>query len=166
MHTVVDGLGTGDVDHLAWIAVGQVHDAPQLALAHTAFDGKQHLAQPGGVHADGIGLLEDVEGLAGGVEDALVHGQHHGAWPLGQGVRAQQGLGLQITDLQAALEDAHQHLGANGRRPRGVAAMGHAHAAVVAHGALLVTEVRHGQRGQGLQVGPLFFEHGLYLAAL
>ncbi len=94
VHTVVDGLGTGGVDHLAWIAVGQVHDAPQLALAHTAFDGKQHLAQPGGMHPDGIGLLEDEAGLARGVEDALVHGQYNGAGAFSLGVGAQQGLGL------------------------------------------------------------------------
>ncbi len=44
--------------------------------------------------------------------------------------------------------------------------MRHPHAAVVTHGALLVAEVGHGQRGQGLQLSALFFEHGLHLAAL
>jgi hypothetical protein len=50
---------------------------------------------------DGAGLAQDQAGLARGVEHPLVHGQHHGAGPLGPGVGAQQGLGLQIADLDA-----------------------------------------------------------------
>jgi hypothetical protein len=166
VHALIDGLGAGGIDHLSRVAVGQVHDAPQLALAHAALDGKQHLAQPGGVHANGVGLLEDVARLARGVEDPFVRGQHDGASPLGLGVSAQQGLGLQITDLQAMLEDAHQHFGANGGWTCGIAAMGHPHAAVVTHGALLVSEVGHGQQRQALQMRPLLLKHGLHLAAL
>lgn len=77
---------------LARVAVSPVLDAPLLALAHAALDGKQYLAQPGGVHANGICLLEDVAALARGVEDTLAHGQHQGAGALSLGVSAQQGL--------------------------------------------------------------------------
>ena len=78
---------------------------------------------------------------------------------------AQQRLRLQVANLDAALEHAHQHLGADGRRPRGVADVAHTHAAVVAHGALGLGEVLHALHRQRLQQRPLLLEHGLNLPA-
>ena len=165
----VDAVGQGPragaVDQAAGVALGQADDAPQLALPDAAFDGEQQLAQPRRVGPDGLGLGQDVARLARGVEHALVVGQHHRARALGAGVGAQQGLCLQVADLDAALEHAHQHPAADGRRACGVAAVVDAHAAVVADGALGLGEVLHPQQGQGLQVGLLFLEHGLHLAA-
>ena len=44
--------------------------------------------------------------------------------------------------------------------------MGHAHAAVIAHGAALLAKVLHAQQRQGLEVGAFFLKHGLHLATL
>jgi hypothetical protein len=100
------------------------------------------------------------------VEHPLGHGQHHGAGAIHPGVGAQQGMGAQIPHLDALLEQAHQHLGANGRRTRRVAAVVDAHTAVVADRALHLGEVLHARGRQRLQVGAFLLEHGLHLAAL
>ena len=114
-----------------------------LRWPDAAFDGEQHLAQPLGLGADGLGLAEDAARLARRVEHALFDRQHHAAGALDAGVGAQQRLRLEVADLDAVLEHAHQHPAADGRRPRGVAAVVDAHAAVVADGALRLGEVLH-----------------------
>lgn len=63
------------------------------------------------------------------------------------------------------LEHAHQHVAADGGRPRRIAAVVDAHAAVVAHGAQSLSEVPHALWRQRLQERPLFLEHRLHLAA-
>ena len=77
---------------------------------------------------------------------------------------AQQRLRLEVADLDAVLEHAHQHAAGDGRGPRRVAAVIDAHA-VVAHGALRLGEELHAQRRQLLQQRSLLLEHGLNLAA-
>jgi hypothetical protein len=75
------------------------------------------------------------------------------SWALGARVGTQQGFGLEVANLDAVLEDAHQHQGANGGRACGVAAVVNAHAGVVVDGALGLGEILHAHDGQGLQVG-------------
>ena len=104
---------------------------PQLALADAAFDGEQQLAQTLGVSSDHLGLLR-MGRVSRRVEHALFHRQHDGSGALDTDVAAQQRLGPQVTDLDAVLEHAHQHMAADGRRPCGIAAVIDAHAAVVA----------------------------------
>jgi hypothetical protein len=84
-------------------------------LTDAAFDGKQHLAQLLGICTDSLRLGEDAAGLARGVEHPFINGQHHCADSLGAGMGAQQGLSLEVTDLDAALEHAHQNQTADGR---------------------------------------------------
>ena len=159
-------LRAGCIDAARRESPRQADDAPQLALAYPALDGKQQLAQPAGVRTDLAGLAQDQTGLARGVEHPLLLGQHHRAGAIGPGVGAQQGGAADVTDLDALGVDAHQYLGADGRRARGVAAVIHPHAAVVAYGAHRLVEILHAQQRQRLEVGALLLEHGLHLAPL
>ena len=115
---------------------------------------------------DLTGLAKDQTGFPRGVEDPLIQGQHHGARALGLGVAAQQVTRCQVANFNALGIDAHQHLGANGRRASGVAAVIDTHAAVITHGALDLIEILHPQQRQGFEVALLIGEHGLHLAPL
>jgi hypothetical protein len=79
---------------------------------------------------------------------------------------AQQRLRLEVANLDAVLEHAHEHPAADGRRASGVAAVLDTHARVVADSALRLGEVLPTHQRQRLQVGLLFFEHGLHLPVL
>ena len=90
VHPLLQGLGAGGINALRRVALGQTHDAPELSLAHPAFCGKHQLTQAAGMLTDLAGLAQDQPGLARGVEDSLIHGQHHRARALGFGMGAQQ----------------------------------------------------------------------------
>jgi hypothetical protein len=80
-------------------------------------------------------------------------------------VRAQQGLGVAIADLDVSIEQAHQHAAADLRRTRRVAAVIDADARVVGDGAFALGEVAEALQRQRAQVGALLLEHALDLAA-
>ena len=164
VHAFGQHARAGGVDEPAWVAVGQSDDAPEFALADAAFQGEQHLAQPLGVRADGLGLLQDAAGLARWIEHALGVGQHDCSGALGLGMGTQQRLRLEVADLDAVFEHTHQHPAADRRRACGVAAVLHAHATVVADRSLRLAEVLHARQRQRLQMGLLLLEHRLHLA--
>lgn len=58
VHALVHRLSAGSIEQVPRVAQGQLHDTPQIALAHPTLDGEQHLSQPAGLRADGAGLLQ------------------------------------------------------------------------------------------------------------
>jgi hypothetical protein len=95
------------------------------------------------------GLAQDVAGLARRVEHPLVHGQHHRAGALGRGWVRSRAWVLQSRISMRCSKMRTSTLAADGRRARGVAAVIHPHAAVVADGALGLGEILHAQQRQG-----------------
>ena len=164
--SITHGALASRVNQAVRVRPAKTNNAPELALANAPLNGKQHLAQSMGLSTDVLGLVEDVQGLSRGIEDALLIGQYHRSWTLGARVGTYQRFGLEVANLDAVLEDAHQNQGADGGRACCVAAVVNAHAGVVIDGALGLGEILHTEDGKCLQVGLLFFEHGLHLAAL
>src|SRR4051812_24783839 len=78
-------------------------------------------------------------------------------------MRAQQGQRETVSDLDVAIEQAHQHPAADLRRACRVAAMVDADASVVGDGAFTLGEVGEALQRQRAEVGALLLEHGLYL---
>lgn len=165
VHALLHGTRAGGVYQPAWVSPHQANNAPKLALAHTPFALKQDLTQPVRSYTDRFGLAQNALRFARGIEDPLLDGQHHRAGSLSPVMAAQQGLRLEIADFQATRKQAHQNPTANGRWTGSVAAMGDAHARVVVDGVLALGKVLHAQYGQGQEMGFLFLEHGLHLAA-
>ncbi len=95
----IECLLAGLVDKPAGVVLNQSHNAPELALAHSALLGKELLAQCVGLRPNLFGLPKQGFSLTRRIKEAFSLGQCKAAWALRPMVSAQEHLGVHVSDL-------------------------------------------------------------------